>query len=415
LKKEFEVDMGEMSILMDSAGTHNPSTHKRVSPFHKWSQEKLGMKGVMFTPPYSPWTSAAELAFSYLKRTVRKTAPETVPELICALRKASDKITGEMIQGWYRKCGFDTGKLKRKRTTDPNAGTADRCTLPQNAKFQRREHVACFDAEGKLRKEKKVGHSTWSKFDDKEEDLENLSVSKRKGVLPTTRVKRVGACPEPEEGKKRWTGVGPEPPGLEHADYGHLWEDEADNALIAGIVGERKNNRGVTEFKVRWHGFDATHDEWLSEDKFTTGKNSLLRTWEEVNKRKASATQLRDNKKAAAKPPAAYKPNRKAKKGDVVAIYAGAKGKSVFYMGRVLDVQRDTLRVHWWFSKKLDGVWAPQYKRPKDPKKKGTAGPYVGNIAKASVMDVIPALTKEKKGKIPPLQLKQLVLLVKGV
>ena len=68
------------------------------------------------------------------------------------------------------------------------------------------------------------------------------------------------------------------------------------------------------------------------------------------------------------------------------------------------------LSVHWWSSKKLDGTWAPEYRQPEGGKQvKGTAGPYLGSIEKASVMDRIPALAGKKKGKIPAAQLRELI------
>ena len=114
-----------------------------------------------------------------------------------------------MIKGWFRKSGYlIPGEAAVERDPDPNAGVVDRCSLPSDARFQRREHIACYDSQGKLRREKKKGKTRWSKYDEIDEDdedegdLENLSVSKCKAVRPRTRQK-VNNCPEPEEGKTR--------------------------------------------------------------------------------------------------------------------------------------------------------------------------------------------------------------------
>ena len=145
-KLEFQPRLKDLSILMDSAPSHLPSNHVRVTAFHKYAQDKLGMKGVIFTPPYSAWYNPVELFFSYVKRFIRKQSPATVPELIKRLREASDKVTGKMIKGWYLKSGYIIpGEELQVCAADPNAGVTDRCTLPADARFQRREHIACYD------------------------------------------------------------------------------------------------------------------------------------------------------------------------------------------------------------------------------------------------------------------------------
>lgn len=126
--------------------------------------------------------------------------------------------------------------------------------------------------------------------------------------------------------------------------------------------------------------------------------------------------ELEGNKKQAkeADKPQVYKPDRKAKVGDVISIYAGGKSaKGEFFVGKVLEVLEGgkKLSVHWWGSKKLDGLWAPEYKRPKGKQQKGTAGPYTGMIERESVMDRIPTLNDQKKGKIPARQLAELIKL----
>ena len=67
-KREFRPNVRQMSVLWDNAPSHQPTTSKRVSPFQKWVQDKLGLKGVIHTPPYSAWFNPVELFFSYVKR-----------------------------------------------------------------------------------------------------------------------------------------------------------------------------------------------------------------------------------------------------------------------------------------------------------------------------------------------------------
>ena len=165
-----------------------------------------------------------------------------------------------------------------------------------------------------------------------------------------------------------------------HGDQSGLWQDHDDNEAVEAVLAERKVG-GKTEYKVRWVGFDASHDEWLPEERFTSGMNSLVRNWQARNKKKAENQQIQSNKKQGKKAdkPKAYKPDRKAKVGDVIAIYAGGKSeKGVFFMGKVLEVlPGGKLKVHWWSGArgKMDGVWSPEYKRPKGKQQKGTAGP----------------------------------------
>jgi transposase len=89
-KVEFKPAINELSLLMDSAPSHLPSNHLTVSAFHKYVKDMLGMKGIIWTPPYSPFFNPVELFFSYTKRYIRKQAPQTVPELIARLREVSE-------------------------------------------------------------------------------------------------------------------------------------------------------------------------------------------------------------------------------------------------------------------------------------------------------------------------------------
>jgi hypothetical protein len=55
--------------------------------------------------------------------------------------------------------------------------------LPADARFDRREHVLCVDEAGKVKREKKVRHSTWSRYDDGDDgDMQNVSLVKQTGI-----------------------------------------------------------------------------------------------------------------------------------------------------------------------------------------------------------------------------------------
>jgi len=416
-KREFRPELGNLSILWDSAPSHLPTTHKRVSPFHKYAQDKLGLKGTIATPPYSAWYNPVELFFSYTKRYIRKYAPATVPELIERLREATEKVTGDMIKGWFKKSGYlIPGEPLQERPADPNAGQA-RCTLPENAQFERKEAVACYDQEGKLRREKKKGRKRWNRYDEMDdeeaESLENISVVKRKAVRPRKR-KKITACAPPEEGKTRWTGLGEEPEGLEQEDYSSLWADHEDNEAVEAILDERER-RGNTEYLVKWIGFDSSHNDWVPSSRFTAGLNTLIRNWRSRNRRRAERQQLRANAARVNRPRASYKPKRKPKKSDVIAVYPGKTVKSLFWVAKVIDVLADgRLRIHWWNARKLDGTFTPEYKQPKGGKHiKGTAGPYLGTIDRSAVIDVLSSLRGRNKGSIDRDQLTEIIKLAK--
>jgi transposase len=279
-KLEAKPNLQSMSILWDNAPPHLPTHAQNITPFGKYVTQTLGIGGgVKHTPPFSPQYAPIELFFSYVKRYVRKFAPATTEQLVQRIREATDKVDANMISGFYRKCGFliPGEPEEQERTVDPNAGVENRCTLPKNARFEAKEHVACFDKRGKLRREKRKGARTWSKYDemdmdnqeegegeakekdDDANDLQNLSVTGRNAVRPKKRVK-IAACAPPDNGEKtRWTGIGQEPPGIPHATSTDLWHADSYYA-VEGIVDERKTPEGNSEYKVRWRGYGPEHD-----------------------------------------------------------------------------------------------------------------------------------------------------------
>jgi hypothetical protein len=118
----------------------------------------------------------------------------------------------------------------------------------------------------------------------------------------------VAACAPPEEGKTRFTGLGPEPTGAEHGDYSQLWDTDQYDAVEA-IVDERRKN-GKAEYLVQWRGFDDSYNEWLNADKFSAGSTSLIKGWRERNKRSEEVKEMKEHKQAskAADRPVQIKP-----------------------------------------------------------------------------------------------------------
>ena len=215
-------------VLLDSAGPHLPPEPQRgrevASPLDKYFEE-LGLGPAIFLPPYSPWFNPIELFFAWLKRDIRRNySPTTTAELVHALREVCGKLTPQIVMGFYRKAGYVIpGEEEPRGERDPNHGVRDRCSLPSDAQFQPREHVACFSTDGVLRKEKKTGTRKWSKFDNKKTDLRNLSVTKRGSVKPNKRRKiDPTSCQPPEDGRERYTGLFESEGKLEHAQNDSL-------------------------------------------------------------------------------------------------------------------------------------------------------------------------------------------------
>jgi len=405
--REYAPDLRETTLMMDNASYHVYTTESTVSPFQKWVIDKLGMKGVLFSPAYSSWFNPTEYAFSFIKRYVRKYNPQSIADLLLRIRQASQKITGEFIQGWFKKASFRTGP-EVLGPVDPNAGVADRCSLPVNARFQQREHIVCVDSQGTVKREKKVGHTRFSTYADHDTEtegtLENVSGVKRAGIPPRKRP-RVEVCAEPTDGSKlRWVGVGVEPPGLVHGSSESLFQGGDDMAEIERIRSERKTDRGM-EYLVRWKGFSSEHDTWLPATEIQ-GLGSLLQYWRDKNKRASESKKLKQNQQQASKTPPKYKPNREPKTGDVIAIYAPKDMDELLFVGEVIDQSDTKLHVHWWSAKKVDGTWSPQFLAKKG---KGHAGPFTNWIWKEGCLDVLNNLKGQKKGKIEPDQLGEML------
>jgi hypothetical protein len=217
-------------------------------------------------------------------------------------------------------------------------------------------------------------------------------------------------CPPPEDpSKTRWVGPQrPAPADLIHGSSDGLFSNEDDSLAIEAIVGERQVG-GDTEYKVRWVGYDASHDSWLKQNEFSIGFQSTLKNWRERNNRQAGRKEMREHKEEAERPPPKYKPNRTAKVGSTIAVYAAKSASKLFYLARVTEILADgKFKIQWWGSKKVDGTYTPQFKKPK-AKKKGTAGPYLATIPKTSVIDRVANLDGKSKGKIPSAQLREII------
>jgi hypothetical protein len=239
--------------------------------------------------------------------------------------------------------------------------------------------------------------------------LQDLSVVKKSGDKAKKR-RRVGECPLPEEKEKvRYTGLNSMPSDVPHASSEDFFQNDLDNYAVEKIIGEKQVN-GKREYKVRWVGYDAGHDEWIPEDRFTTGLNNLLLYWKEHNRLLDQQKQINENKKKANQPPPKAKPlNRdKIKTGDVVAILTPKGAALPFYLGKVIKFSTRKISIQWYGHKKVNGTYILQYKHKKG---KGVGPPITASVSRETVIDTVVSLRGKKKGKIEKVELKRLLAL----
>jgi transposase len=442
-KKEANVDLKQLKICWDNAPSHLPSTHISITPFEKYAKEKLALAGVVQIPPLSPQFQPIELFFSYVKRYCRKfTVPDT-EALVKRLREATQKVTGDMIAGWFKKCGFliPGDPEDQERPADPNEGVVDRCALPKDARFEAREHIACFSKDGKLRREKKKGARTWSHYEETNEeeekqegeedrgDLVDLSVAGRKAIRPQKRVK-VAECAQPGDGSvPRWVGIGPQPPGIPHAQSTDLWDSDSYHAVEA-VVGERQNGNR-TEYLIKWRGYDDTYNEWVTADRFSAGASSLLRSWQERNRRLQERKEMKTNEHKSQENDKKNKAEEEVRPinrtnihvGDVIAVLASNSAAVPFYLAKVLALlkEQQKLRVHWFKSQAADANYLLEYKLGRQQQQQrlpGTVGassqhkakatPHVALIWEHAVIDTAPSMKGKQRGKLSRLDLTRL-------
>jgi hypothetical protein len=313
---------------------------------------------------------------------------------------------------------------QKERPADPYENVQNRCLIEEDARFANpREHIACYDKDGKIRRLKQKGTKRWAKWDvmddekkgEDENDLVNLSVSKRDAVRPTKRV-RVGACQPPEGGEARYTGLSDVPANAVHNENNDLW-DENSYYAVDSIVDERKNDQGKVEYRVRWRGYGADADQWRTEDQIAAGATSLIRNWRDRNKRVKERERLKSSQRKSEE-------NDKKKKevvpinrtnlhvGDVVAVLVSNKKKKTpaFYLAKVLAVQQQEkkLKIQWYTDQGADGKRALEWRKPTrslpgtvaSSSKQPRAKPHVAIIWQHTVIDSVPSMKNKTRGKL---------------
>ena len=251
----------------------------------------------------------------------------------------------------------------------------------------------------------------WIAHDKYRGTLQEVSVVKKTGVPRAER--KIDNCRPPDANETtRYVGIQrPPPANLEYRDYEEagLFQDSEDMVAIEAIIDERDGKDG-REYKVRWQGFDASHDSWLKEAQFSFGFQTLLREWKDTNKRKQQQQQIQQNAKKAQQK---YKPDTKnIKDGDVVILKAPKTANTAFYVAKVLHIHRNGIaRVHWYGAKSIHNTWSLQYRYKQG---KGTAGAYVQRLnVKNSILDKAPELKGIKSGKLGKKHIDQILELLK--
>eukprot|EP00466_Bigelowiella_natans_P009341 jgi/Bigna1/76049/fgenesh1_pg.38_\ len=386
-KREFRPAVRDVTLMWDNAPSHLPTTsNTSVSPFAKWCQDKLGLRGLMMqTPPCSPWFNPVKLFFACVKQCCRKFAPPDAPALLQRIREATAKVSGVMIQNWFKKCGFKVG-AEKEPDVDPNEGVEDRCSLPRRARFQRREHVACADSSGKIRREKKSGHT------------------RRSG-------RRIQSCPEPDNGKApRWVGLSPEPSAVVHADCSQP-HGEGGMSQVERVADERTTRPGA-EHLLKWRDCDDAQS--VPEGRIH-GLEALLDGFD--HGRVDEEAKIQKNKKASASSSSSSSciPSRAVEVGDVVAMKSPSSAPEPFHVAKVLSARGGFMSLHWWSSKKIDGTHSPDFRIPQGGPGKGHGGPCTqSNVSADTVIDRIAKLQGKSRGKIPSSQLKEILKLVRA-
>lgn len=286
-EEQHEHKLGDKTVVWDNAPTHSPvrtTQAQRISVFHRWSRE-WGVRGVIFTPPRSPSFNPVELCFAYLKRWVRKWAPDegyTQAGLEAAIHRAAALITPAMIDHWIKGCGYreevQEQEEQEEQEEDKKQDNADPCD--QGEPLPRKSHVICADVRGTVVKAKPAGQTRWRHLRKYKEDGEQGS-----NLVPAAPPRRIAAAPaRTQPASYRWAGYGPGPPAdvTETApEVGFLRDDVYEPEAL---VDERIGTGGRREYRVRWRGYRAADDTWEPLEHLLVGAQQLLRNWER-NKR----------------------------------------------------------------------------------------------------------------------------------
>ena len=280
-EEQQESKLGDKTIVWDNAPTHSPvrtTQAQRISVFHRWSRE-WGFRGVIFTPPRSPSFNPVELCFAYLKRWVRKWAPDegyTQEQLEAAIHRAAALITPAMIDNWIHGCGYrdNTVEDEQEEKEKQEEAQEDDEKCAQLEPLPRKPNVICADARGTVVKHKRPGQTRWTRLQGGHPAVEQGS---NLVPAPPPRMERPDRV---QVQAYRWAGYGPAPPAdvaETSPEVGFLRDDVYEPEFL---VDERRGVSGRREYRVRWQGYGAADDTWEPREHLLVGAQQLLRDWE---------------------------------------------------------------------------------------------------------------------------------------
>ena len=87
-------------VVLDNLGAHRARAVR--------AQIKAAGARLEYLPPYSPDLNPIELAWSKLKRFLRKAAARTTEALYAAIAAGLQTLSPSNAQGWFRHCGYQS-------------------------------------------------------------------------------------------------------------------------------------------------------------------------------------------------------------------------------------------------------------------------------------------------------------------
>ncbi len=359
-------DLKHRTLVLDNASIHGaPKTNQPdVRSFlHDEVVEELGMKGVLFTPPRSPDKNPVELVLAFVKKYVRKEAPNsgfTESALVAAIKRAFDKLAQKMapddtsiLVSWARKCGYST-KIKSNLKAQSLCGRS-KPIVPKKSptcnsherELTKSDRLICATKRGTIIKEKRRGELHWRNTSRGKETLKTKNIYLWNTTKPhkqqQTQGRKKGTLPHRFPGygvskTTQWRVM--QPKSFQSAIVA------GDNYAIHAIVSERPNKKKHNnDYLVHWT--DNTQS-WLNEDDLTAGAQQVKAQWRALKKRRQDLQKTRERLQRTQR--------TRARKQ--------SKGARMHRVQRLLqyDRRKRAYLVRWdspWDSKKYDS-WEPE-------------------------------------------------------
>ena len=241
--EEHGLTLADKTVVWDNAPSHSAvrtTQTARISVFHRWFRE-WGFRGVVFTPPRSPSFNPVELAFAYIKRWIRKWAPDegySQEGVERAIQRAAAKISPEMVMNWIAGCGYRVARDPENEADQEN---------PEHSEDQENQENS---------------ENADDREDDEPEEPANL---------------------EGHQVQYRWAGYGPSPPRSPSAGVDETAPEvgflEADDVYEPEAIVDERFHNGRREVRIRWKSYGPEEDTWEPLKHLLVGGQQLLRNW----------------------------------------------------------------------------------------------------------------------------------------